>query len=175
MYDGVGDYSEGHVYLKDTGEEHRYGTSVIEELGITAAGDWPWHKSALRARPGHTEAWDRTASLSLRACSHWRSLQGTTGLGQGLCRIASPMPQEEILISKTKDKRPHRLQEQQGNVFSCVQVFFLPTVLLGKPFFRREGEGEEEVFPSSMRSSGLTWGWIHGDARLGCGWAQGAL
>lgn len=36
MYDGVGDYSEGHVYLKDTGEEHRYGTSVTEGLGRTA-------------------------------------------------------------------------------------------------------------------------------------------
>lgn len=35
VYDGVGDYSEGHVYLKDTGEEHRYATSVIEDLGIT--------------------------------------------------------------------------------------------------------------------------------------------
>lgn len=39
MYDGVGDYSEGHVYLKDTAEEHRYGTSVIEDLGITALAE----------------------------------------------------------------------------------------------------------------------------------------
>lgn len=51
MYDGVGDYSEGHVYLKDTGEEHRYATSLIQDLGITA-GDWPWDKAALRAHPG---------------------------------------------------------------------------------------------------------------------------
>lgn len=36
MYDGVGDYSEGHVYLKDTGEERRYVASVIRDLGITA-------------------------------------------------------------------------------------------------------------------------------------------
>lgn len=36
VYDGVGDYSEGHVYLKDTGEERRYVASVIRDLGITA-------------------------------------------------------------------------------------------------------------------------------------------
>lgn len=34
--DGVGDYSEGHVYLKDTEEERRYGASVIRDLGIIA-------------------------------------------------------------------------------------------------------------------------------------------
>lgn len=36
VYDGVGDYSEGHVYLKDTGEERRYVASVIRDLGIAA-------------------------------------------------------------------------------------------------------------------------------------------
>ena len=36
VYDGVGDYSEGHVYLKDTEEEHRYVAPVIGDLGITA-------------------------------------------------------------------------------------------------------------------------------------------
>lgn len=36
VYDGVGDYSEGHVYLKDTGEDRGYVASAVRDLGITA-------------------------------------------------------------------------------------------------------------------------------------------
>ena len=51
VYDGVGDYSEGHVYLKDTGEERRYVASVIRDPGITA----PPGDSGMSRVPGTKE------------------------------------------------------------------------------------------------------------------------
>lgn len=70
-----------------------------------------------------------------------RGASAPAQLGQPLrAGAVSPRcPREIFLSSKQRNKRPHRLQEEQRNVFSCVQVFFSPMVLLGKPFAGMRG------------------------------------
>lgn len=129
MYDGVGDYSEGHVYLKDTGEERSYVASVTRDLGITALpGDlgtsWvlrtkepralgPW---AHRSMAGHGVVWcpHPLWLLSLEIVPKVRGACALVWQGQPLCAGATSLQcLREGFIIKPKDERPGRPEEGQ--------------------------------------------------------------
>lgn len=134
VYDGVGDYSEGHVYLKDTGEERRYVASVIRDLGIAAlpggssTSRLPGTKETRDLVLGHTEVWHRVASLALCGCCHWRSHQvrgARAPVGWGSRSVQEQChPKERFLSSKQRARDLTECRRGKEMFIAAFKPFF---------------------------------------------------
>lgn len=128
VYDGVGDCSEGHVYLKDTGEERGYVASATRHLGITALpGDLGISWVLRTKEPGELGPW---AHRGMAWCPSPSEVAVTGGharsercLCAGLAGAATLCRSDVMSVPQREFYLQTEGQETRGgarNIFSCI-------------------------------------------------------